>query len=52
MFVDYNNCHKLFLEDEESLQIACVKYLKKFDLLFTSCGLSEFLNTDEKTKVC
>ena len=48
MFTDYSSCHKLFLEDEDSLQIACVKYLKQAGLLFTSCGLSEFLNTDEK----
>ena len=36
MFVDYSDCHKLILEDEDSLQIACVKYLKQTGLLFTS----------------
>ena len=48
VFCEYDNNHLLTLSNEESLQIVCVRYLRKTGLLFTSTGLAEFLNTDEK----
>jgi len=36
------------LTNEESLQIACVRYLRKTDSIFSFNGLAESLNTDEK----
>jgi len=48
VFVDYDQNHLLTLTNEESLQVACVRYLRKTDLLYTSTGLAECLNSDEK----
>ena len=48
VFCEYEQNHLLTLTNEESLQIACVRYLRKTDLLFTSNGLPDNLDTDEK----
>ena len=48
VFCEYEQNHLLTLTNEESLQIACVKYLRKTDLLYSSNGLSDCLDTDEK----
>jgi hypothetical protein len=48
VFLEYDKKYLLTLSSEESLQIACVRYLRNTDLLFSSNGQAECLDTDEK----
>jgi len=48
VFLEYDKKQLLTLSNEESLQIACVRYLRSTNLLFSSNGLAECLDTDEK----
>lgn len=48
MYINISKRNILEVVDEESLQIACVRYLRMTDLTFTSNGLPEFLDDDDK----
>ena len=48
VFCGYENKHLLNLGSEDQLQMACVKYLRTTDVIFSCNGLAECLDTDEK----
>jgi hypothetical protein len=47
-FIDYQTNHNLTINNENSLQKACVKYLRTTDLNFCVLGTEQMLNTDDK----